>query len=293
MVRGAIAVAASALVLAIAPGAVAAERRPKIDFDGAIELPATNGFHVFGLITSFEGKAQVGLIIERAAERATYIARGVGTDNSVAVDFGALGKFDLEVRPTGKKETLRACGGKGKPTTVPGSEFVGTIEFHGEEGFTEFSATSTPLLIEPLLSLVCGPLSVSGAESGGVMLKAKAAGGPSLLVQQSHPGAHDFYEATMHEKEGRVQVSRAVQGYLGAGALRYAPSFGSASFSAPSPFIGKATYSGPKVNPESGIGHGIWRGSLMVDFPGHAAVPIAGPGFKATILHAHRTGTHQ
>jgi hypothetical protein len=169
------------------------------------------------------------------------------------------------------------------------AEFVGTIEFHGEEGFTEFSATSTPLLLQPLLSLVCGPLSISGVESGGVLLKAKAPGGPSLLIQQSEPGAHDFYEAKMHEREGTVQVSRTVQGYVGAGALRHAPSFESASFSAPSPFAGKATYSGPKVEPETGIGHGTWRGSLKVGFPGHAAVPIAGPGFKGSIVRAHRT----
>jgi hypothetical protein len=296
MLRRVIAVLAAVSLLAVVPGAVAAERPPKLTFNGAIELDATNGFHVFGLVASFEGKAQVSLFVSKGGEAAIYTARGVGTENSVAVDFGELGKVDLEVRPTGGSETIRSCGGKGKPTTIPASEFVGTLEFHGEEGFTEFSATNLPLRLDALLHLICGGATVGttrGAGLAGVQLKAQTAGSPSLLIQQNHPRGQVFYEAKMHEKEGTVQLSRIVSGHLGAGAIRYAPSLESASFTAASPFTGKATYAGRTPPHEVRPGTGTWRGSLKVDFPGHADVPIAGPGFKATIVHAHRTKSHQ
>jgi hypothetical protein len=296
MLRRVIAVVAAVAVMALAPGAVAAEAPPKLAFNGAFELGATNGFHVFGLVASFEGKAQVSLFVGGAGEVAIYTTRGVGTANSVAVDFGALGKVDLEVRPTGEEETVHSnCGGP-KATTIPGSEFVGTVEFHGEDGFTEFSATHLPLRYEPLFNLICpGPGSgtTSGSHVGGVQLKVKTPQSPSLLIQQNHPGARVFYEAKMHEKEGTVQVSRSVSGHLGAGALRYAPTLESASFLPASPFTGKATYTARTAPKEVRPGTGTWRGSLKVDFPGHPGVPIAGPAFKASIVHAHRTESRQ
>jgi len=138
--------------------------------------------------------------------QAIYTARGVGTANSVDVDFAPLGRVDLEVVPTGKEETLSSkCGGKGKKTTVPASELVGTFEFHGEEGFTEFSATHLPLRLDALVNMICGTpssvLTVGGSHVGGVLLSAKTAESPSLVVQQSHRGGRVFYEAKMHEKE--------------------------------------------------------------------------------------------
>ena len=296
MLRRVIAVVAAVAALAIAPAAIAAEAPPKLAFDGAIELSATNGFHVFGLVASFEGKAQVSLFVGKAGETAVYTARGVGTANGVAVDFGSLGKVDLEVRPTGENETVHSKCGSPKTATVPGSEFVGTVEFHGEEGFTEFSASHLPLRFKPLFDLICPGVSIgttSGSHVRGVLLKAKTPNSPSLLIQQNHPGARVFYEAKMHEKEGPVQVSRTVSGHLGAGAVRYAPTLESASFAAAPPFTGTATYAGRTSPGETSPGTGTWRGSLKVDFPGHPGVPIAGPSFKASIVHAHRAESRQ
>ncbi len=295
MLRGTIAVVTAAVVMAVAPGAIAADPPPKLTFNGAIELSATNGYHVFGLVASFEGKAQVSLFIGKAGKTAVYTARGIGTENSVAVDFGDFGRVDLEVRPTGRSETIRSCGGKGKPTTISASEFVGTLEFHGEEGFTEASTTSTPLLIGPLLNLVCGGVGImttSGPHTGGVLLKARTTDSPSLVIQQNRPGARVFFEAKMHEKEGNVRVSRTVTGHLAAAAIRYRPSLESASFTAASPFSGTATYAGLTPS-RAARGTGTWRGSLKVDFPGHAGVRVAGPGFTASITHAHRTESRQ
>jgi hypothetical protein len=297
MLSRVIAVVAAVAMFAAVPEAIAAEP-VKPDFDGMIELSGTNGYRMFGLVSSVDGIGQVSFFVGKAGEEAVYTARGEGTANGLDVDFGSLGKVDVEVRPTGKNESLHSkCDGKGKTVTIPASELIGTIEFHGEEGFTDFSATSTPLQIRPLLNIVCGAgFSVgttSGSHVGGVQLKARTTGSPSLLIQQNHLDARVFYEAKMHEKEGRVQVSRTVTGRLGAGAIRYRPSLESAFFTAASPFSGNATYAGRTAPREARTGTGTWRGSLKVDFPGHADVAISGAGFKASIIHAHRTESRQ
>ena len=284
-----------------AASAVAAEsaRPPRPSFDGAIALRGTHGYRVSGIVASDGKVGAVTLFVEKGGEVATYAARGEGTTNGIDVDLGRLGRIDVELRPTGASEKVHeSCDGKGKAVTIPKYEFVGTIDFRGEEGFTEVEATHTPLLIAPLLQLVCGAASSSETVTGGsnvkgVLVTAEAAGGPSLTIQQNHLGAPVFYRAKMHEKEGNVQVSRTVRGHLGAGALRYAPSLSTASFSAASPFHGSARYVGSPPPPEGGPGRGAWRGSLKVDFLGHANVPVAGPGFKASINHAHHTEPRQ
>jgi hypothetical protein len=293
MLRRLIAIVAVGAVIAIVPGAVAAEP-VKPAFDGLIEMRGTNGYHLLGLVASFNGIGQVTFFVHKTGEQAIYTARGEGTANSVDIDLGRLGRIDVEVRPTGQDETLHSqCGGQGKTTTVPASELVGTVEFQGEEGFTEASAANLPLRLEPLLGLVCGSGLGIGTTSGshvhGVLLKAKRAGGPSLEIQQNHPGASVFYEAAVHEKEGGVAVSRTVRGHLGAGAARFDPSLGAASFTGASPFTGQASYIGRTPPGETRPGTGTWRGSLKVDFPGKADVRLAGPGFQASIVHARRT----
>jgi hypothetical protein len=86
-----------------------------------------------------------------------------------------------------------------------------------------------------------------------------------------------------------MTINRAVVGHLGGGAFDFDPTLTDASFAPAAPFTGAATYRG--VHPPRGthVAHGTWRGNLKVDFPGHAAVPLAGPGFNAAIIHAKRT----
>lgn len=296
MLRGWLAAVMAFAVMVVVPGATAAEP-PKPVFDGAIELSGSHGFHVFGFVLSDGKVGHVLLIAGKRGEAASYEARGEGSANGVDIDLGSLGKIDVEVQPSGKTETIHeGCGGKRKAIRVAGTELVGTIEFHGEEGFTEFETTHTPLLLQPLLGLVCGAAG-TGTESGngvpGVEVTAGTAGGPSLLVEQNRPGAPVFYEANEDEKQGSVRISRSVRGHLGAGALRYDPSLATASFSAASPFTGKATYAERSPPTTFGPGFGTWRGSLKVDFPGDKGARVAGAGFKASIIHARRTESNQ
>jgi hypothetical protein len=284
------------VALTLAGGAAAAEpMRPA--FNGAIELKGSHGFRVLGFVASTGTVGVVTLLIRKDGETAVYSARGQGTQTSVDVGLGKFGKVEVEAVPTGGQEKFTSgCEGKGKAVSLPDYELVGTIEFHGEEGFTEFTSTRTPLLYEPLLNLVCGQSTVTSTSSGshvsGVELKAKFDGG-HLLLSQNRPGARVFYEAKEHEKVGTVSIVRSVEGRIAADSLSYFPSLATANFAPGAPFTGKATYAEGSPPSEARPVHGTWRGSLKVDFPGDANVPLAGPGVEATIIHAKRTETHE
>jgi hypothetical protein len=238
------------------------------------------------------GKGAMGLLVLRPAETAYYRAEGEVTADQIDVDLGPLGRFDLERRPTGRMETIRGCG---RTEREPGYEFVGTIEFHGEEGFTEVTATRAEMDWRALASGECH-FSGAGEEFGGrisgVRIKVRKKRGPTLQLNQNR-GSKVVYQAEIDEREGAVKVSRSVDGRLGAGALRFTPSLGSATFTGTGRFDGKATY--VEATPPRGThpGQGVWRGDLTVDFPGAADVRLAGPGFTAGITHAHRDEFHE
>jgi hypothetical protein len=166
---------------------------------------------------------------------------------------------------------------------------VGTIEFHGEGGYTEVEATQTPLMLSPLLNIVCG-VSSSGESFGGgvrgVRIKAKQVGGPSLQINQNALGAGVHYYSRVSEKRGDLRIERAVEGDLGAAALHFDPSLDRATFTGAGPFSGSATYTSKSPPRGTHPGHGSWRGSLRVDFPGRPGVRLAGLGFPAAIIHA-------
>jgi len=180
----------------------------------------------------------------------------------------------------------------GKPITLEGREFVGTIEFHGEEGFTEAEAQRTPLRFDLLAEIGCG-VATEGEEFGagvpGARLRVASKGGPKLQLNQNHPGARVRYEARVTERRPGLTIDRVVGGYLAGGAFGFDPTLTNASFTPGAPFSGGATYRGSRPPRGTHVAHGAWRGNLTVDFPGHADVPLTGPGLKAAIIHANRT----
>jgi hypothetical protein len=221
---------AAALAAFLAPAATADETLGK-GLEGSFALKGTHGYEVKALIASYgEGDAgQLVLFVGKSNQQAIYVVKGTVTKEAVDFDLGALGEVKAAVRPSGKKETLTSECGKGEEQTIEGEEYVGTIAFHGEEGFTEAEATRSPLLLASALTeLVCGPLTTEGHEGGdglrgaGVAIKRK--GGPSLKLAQNRLGARVFYSALMKEMEGTVAVERNVSGYLAASALAFAPS---------------------------------------------------------------------
>jgi hypothetical protein len=277
-----------ALLGLVAPAA-SADETLKQGLDGSFALKGTHGYKLIALIGS-TGKGDEGVMILSVAKKggaATYLARGEVTKEHVYFDLGDLGLVDLAVQPTGRQETVHsACG---EPVTGEGSEYVGTIEFHGEEGFTEASATRARLNLKPLLEIVCpGPAEggSSNQNAAAVQLEASRKGGPKLGIAQKRPGAAVLYTAQVEEREGSLRVERRVGGRLAGGALHAAPSLATATLDGSGLLDGKGTY---KASPGGKRARGTWRGDLEVDFPGRAGVRVAGPGFKASLTHPFRT----
>jgi hypothetical protein len=289
--------ATAAVAVLLAPTASADETLGK-GLAGSFSLKGTHGFEIKALIASYgEGDAgQLVLFVGKSNQEAIYTAKGTVTKESVDFDLGALGEIKAAVQPSGKKETLTSKCEGGEKQAIEGSEYVGTIAFHGEEGFTDAEAIRAPLSLAPLTELVCPAITTDGQEGGdgvrGAGLAIKRKGGPSLKLAKNRPGARVFYTAQMKEKEGTVTVERSVGGYLAARTLTFAPSLKSAHLAGAAPFSGSAAYLGKSLPSVRRPGKGAWRGNLTVDFPGHADVPIAGPGFKASIFAVHRDKPH-
>jgi hypothetical protein len=286
-------VLAALATLALAGSSAGAAEPTHEGLQGSFRLKGTNGYEIEGWVVA-TGKGDAGLLllfVSKRGEQAIYRFHGSVTREAVDFDLGGLGEVSATVQPTGKQETLTSRCTSGEPRTIEGSEYIGAISFHGEEGFTEVEAARAPLLLSPLTEIVCGT-SVEGKEGGegvsGAGLAIKRNGGPSLTLAQNRPGAAVFYSAHMNEKKGTVTVDRTVTGYLRGGAMTYAPSLATAHFLGASPFSGSATYAGRSLPRPGRPGTGPWRGNLTVDFPGHAGVPLAGPGFKASIFAVHR-----
>lgn len=279
------ALAALALVVLVVPSAGADEPVGQ-GLEGAFTLKGTHGYEVKGVIGA-TGKGEAGLLIlfvGKKGREASYLVHGTVTKEAVDFDLGSLGEINAAVQPTGRKETLTSKCAGGEKQTIEGSEYVGTLAFHGEEGFTEAAATRAPLQLQPLTEIVCPEPATDGKEGGdvrGAGLTIKRKGGLALQLVQNHPGAQVFYHAHVKEKEGTVTVDRTVGGYLRGGAMTYAPSLKTAHLKGAAPFSGSASYA-----------KGHWRGNLTVDFPGHADVPLTGPGFKASIFAVHRDKPH-
>jgi hypothetical protein len=290
--------AAVAVAVLIPPAASADEPLPK-GLEGSFALKGTHGYEIKALIASYgEGdKGQLVLFVGKKNQEAIYTVNGTVTKESVDFDLGALGEVKAAVRASGKKETLTSKCEGGEKQTFEGEEYVGTIAFRGEEGFTEAAVTRSPLLLASALNdLTCLAITTEGHEGGdgvrGVGLAIKRKGGPSLTLAQNRPGARVFYRARAKEKEGAVTVERTVAGYLGGSALTFAPSLKTAHFTGAAPFSRSATYVGGSAPTTGRPGKGPWRGNLTVNFPGHADTSIAGPGFKASIYAVHRDKPH-
>lgn len=56
-------------------------------------------------------------------------------------DLGAVGRIDLTLVPSGVKKQARSACEK-RSVSYEGATYEGTFEFHGEEGFTDLSASS-------------------------------------------------------------------------------------------------------------------------------------------------------
>jgi hypothetical protein len=214
---------------------------------------------------------------------------GRPTVTSLRFDLGQEGGVALQFTPAGGKGMAPArCGLS--PISYAEGTYEGSIEFHGRGGFTEVAASSAVERPEALARTICATEIVTeslGSRLRGARLEVEANHSDlELQVNQNRPGAPVHAEATLGEEErGRVFVQRKTERTLPAGAFSFDPRLRRARFSPGGPFAGRAVYRRNAAPSKR------WTGSLSVDLPGRAHVPLAGPGLSVRLDHALRRVT--
>lgn len=286
----------AALVLATcaaAPVAPAmAEGEAETGAFGAFRLKGSNGFSIFAIAVSKPNfkHGEMALFVGGKSGSAIYLAPAKVEPTAIAADLGAVGRVDVHFEPSGPPERVHArCEENGSTVFEPGF-WVGTIEFKGEEGFTRVEVARTKATVNPFFELAgCGAVLIgesNGRRVEGARLVTRFASAHEtrfLQANKNHDGARVYLEADVEERHEGLIVDRQAGGYFPSAAFDFVPSLRSATLAPPGPFAGHATFR-RKAKPAS-----RWTGNLTVDFPGRAAVPLAGRRFRATLGHWNRT----
>lgn len=167
---------------------------------------------------------------------------------------------------------------------------MGTIDFRGEEGYTEVHATSAPGDIRTALILVCPESGTAGfgGHSPGALLSVRHNQSPrfEFLAMKNSPTRPARFVASIQERRGSLGISRTVEASAGPGAFDFDVPGGFAKVGPPAPFAGEATYRRPPGK------RARWHGDLTVDFPGRSNVRLTGNGTKAGMRRAVLNPSH-
>lgn len=280
------------LLVGVQVAPASAQGEPDTGAFNAFNLKGSNGYRLMVWAGSEKGyrHGQILVIASRKRQGVTYVAPATVTDTRVEADLGTFGEIDVTFQPSGERGVARPVCDRSQRATYAKGSYVGTIDLHGEEGYTRVRATSVPFTLHPFIDFVCGG-SGSGEGVGygfpGARLRARAkfAEGEVIELQanQNRPGARVKISASTKERRGKVQISREISFTYPAAAFDWAPNLGAATLAPPPPFSGAAHYS---RNAKLG---NQWTGNLEVDFPGRSNVSLAGARFDPTLVRARRT----
>lgn len=258
---------------------------------GGFRLRASNGYSL--TVVSFHKpnteRGEVLVFANAGGSGVLYFTRATVSDTSIEADLGAVGKIDVDFVASGESRMERSQCGR-RPVAVDSGRYVGTIDFHGELGYSEAEATSARGDAKFTLGLVCGKVLDEGfgGHSPGALLRVHRRGGTrfEFEARKNSPSRVARFNASISERRGPLLIDRAVTSEGGPAAFDYDVPAGTATVAPPSPFAGKATYRRPAKGPAT------WRGSLFVDFPGRAGVRLTGAGSRASLMRAVQNPSH-
>lgn len=258
---------------------------------------AVRGSNGFSLDVESKGGVVTVVASERRPPVATFSRRGAprpaSTDNGAAsiyrvrgsspdpreidVELGALGRISVSFHPSGRSRVTRlggdtACVGPLRIVRRLGT-FRGTVEFHGEAGYTSAVATSAPGSIGTPLPTGCA--GASRAPRRTVLSAVDLVAGVRFEAATTASGT--AFTATWSERLGRgMAVSR--RAYAGAprASFTFDRQLSSARVTPPAPFTGSARFA------DGADGEPRWTGRLRATFPG-VVIPMTGPGFEVRL----------
>jgi hypothetical protein len=299
---------ALAMTLALPTGA---EARPQAKLSPGsfllyVELPPNRGWNM-SLVAS--NHRQVDLIASKGAMSVRYRVVGRASTRFLKADFGSLGRVDLALdlneaqpppgySPPKGRPSERRCRGK-QPVELSG-RFSGSVAFEGEANVVGVSTRSGRASVERTFRTVCRPLAKeepSGKRKArrlpriefGLLAARDHSGGRTTSVEAFGLGLSSevifgLVTGSVHERLGRVRITRSALELLEEGTFKLAPKGqeGRTKLKPPKPFTGEASFRQESGSPAS------WLGDLAVRLPGGGTVPLAGPGFEARLC---RTGS--
>lgn len=171
-------------------------------------VKASAGYSLFVFeVRSHGGRAaRVILVVTGKHGSAIYAAPALVSDTSMEADLGALGKIAIAFHPSGEARTVHSSCDQ-RTVSFDSGFYEGTIEFHGEDGYTDVEATSAEGDIGFLLEFLCPGMSgTTGPSSAllGAELDA-GSGGPrrdfELKIVKNHPRARTHVEVGVTETQ--------------------------------------------------------------------------------------------
>jgi hypothetical protein len=248
---------------------------------GAFTLHGSNGFRIAVLAYSrrADGRGEVLIFVGRRHAGVSYFAPANVTDGHIEADLGGLGTIAAQFVPNGHIEKEESpC--EDEPTQFEAGAYQGTIKFRGEEAYTEASATRVRAEIKPFLAFGCfgsGEGETIGRGLPGAGLKVRSAAHNLVLqVNKNRPGAKVLYQAEMHERRGKIAITRSVGGVARSGAFVFSMTLPQRRclLPRPSPALPRSTV----TRRRQAVGRVRSPSTSPVTRTSASPVPVCGPG---------------
>jgi hypothetical protein len=292
----------AALLLLATTGAAGATPEPPPGYTRGEPIPSPRGLflrasHGFGVIIGAvppeRGEhARVSVEIEGREGTVRYSVDGNPAGEGIRADLGRFGHLDLRWVPNGNvREIHGKCSGYPWHEFFDAGAYVGTVDIHGGDGFTEVTAHRVawrPDWYGPHAR--CGIGVSEGFPGPGAILEAGHAhdifGPIHLFVVQDAPGARVSYSVRESEHIGRIAVTHSAFAVGGPKTISVGPGFRTGEISPPFPFSGTGRF--------ERIEHatGTWLGDLGVEFLDHKKQRLAGKSFEG-IFHSGYYELHE
>ncbi|MBS1889320.1 MAG: hypothetical protein JSU06_19245 [Actinobacteria bacterium] len=275
-----------------APGGAGHTGHP-LEVEPRLQILGSDGYRL--LISARAATVTIGVSPKgntpRAGSSTTYVARGVSGPHGIHADFHQFGRVDLKFHPTAAaaRGLPPDCfGGTTGAATIPGY-FTGTVDFHGQGGYTGATAHRArgEVVLPPTeqCPLVAGGANPLVEDPSVELPPAKTRMNLSAFDKAGTGGL--FFFARRAGKTGFYAERFGTVGRIGLLSFDYAlgprssfvsdPKVSFGSVHPPKPFLGSATLSrGPG-------GTRTWTGTLVATFPGGETVPLTGDQFHTSL----------